>query len=68
MLAAEGLVFSRRWWMVGLLVWIPLIGFIAWKLASIVPILLALVAAAAAVFVWLLRMRRRREDKLVRLG
>jgi hypothetical protein len=66
-LAAEGLVFSRKWWVVGLFVWLPLIGFIAWKLASIVPILLALGAAAAAAFVWHLRMRRRREDQLVRL-
>ena len=68
MLAAEGLVFSRKWWLAGLVVWIPLIGFIAWKLNSIVPILLVLGAAAAAVAVWHLRMRRRREDQLVRLG
>ncbi|MGB7539225.1 MAG: hypothetical protein WBM17_11870 [Anaerolineales bacterium] len=68
MLAAEGLVFSRRWWVVGLLVWIPLIGFMAWKLDSIVPILLALGAAAAAVIAWHIRMRRRREDQLVRLA
>ncbi len=68
MLAAEGLVFSRRWWLAGLIVWIPLIGFIAWKLNSYMPILLVLAAAVVAVFAWHLRMRRRREDQLVRLG
>jgi hypothetical protein len=68
MLAAEGLVFSRKWWLAGLIVWIPLIGFIAWKLNSYIPILLVLAAAAAAVFAWHLRVRRRREDQLVRLG
>jgi hypothetical protein len=68
MLAAEGLVFSRKWWLAGLIVWIPLIGFIAWKLNSYMPILLVLAAAAAAVFAWHLRVRRRREDQLVRLG
>jgi hypothetical protein len=68
MLAAEGLVFSRKWWLAGLIVWIPLIGFIAWKLNSYMPILLVLAAAAAAVFAWHLRVRRRRGDQLVRLG
>ncbi len=68
MLAAEGLVFTRRWWMAGLAVWVPLIGFIAWKLNNIVPILLALGAGAAALVVWHFWMRRRREDRLVRLG
>ena len=67
MLAAEGLVFSRRWWLAGLIVWIPLIGFIAWKWNSFVPVLLVLGAAVAAGLVWHLRMRRRREDQLVRL-
>ncbi len=68
MLAAEGLVFSRRWWVVGLLVWIPLTGFIAWKLNSIVPILLALGAAAAVVLIRHIRIRRQREDQLARFG
>jgi CDP-diglyceride synthetase len=67
MLAAEGLVFSRRWWLAGLIVWIPLIGFIAWKLHSILPLLLLVLAAAAAVILWHIRIRRRREDKMVRL-
>jgi len=45
--AAEGLVYSRRWWALGLAVWIPLVGFIAWKLHSVGPILLAAGLAAA---------------------
>ncbi|MBN2084318.1 MAG: hypothetical protein JW748_03770 [Anaerolineales bacterium] len=68
MMAAEGLAFSRRWWVVGLLVWIPLIGFIAWKLNSAAPVLLALGAGVAAVVVWHIRVRRRREDQMMRLG
>ena len=67
MLAAEGLVFSRRWWLAGLIVWIPLIGFIAWKLNSILPLLLLVLAAVAAGILWHFRMRRRREGKMVRL-
>jgi hypothetical protein len=68
LLAAEGMVFSRRWWMAGLIVWIPLIGFIAWKLHSIVPVLMLLVVAAAVVLVWHIRMRRSRENQMVRLA
>jgi hypothetical protein len=65
--AAEGLAFSRRWWALGLLVWIPLIGFIALKLGSLVPILLAAGAAAVWIFLWHVRMLRRRESLLVRI-
>jgi hypothetical protein len=67
MLAAEGLVFSRRWWLAGLIVWIPLIGFIAWKLHSFIPLLLLVFAAAVALILWHVRIRRRREERLVRL-
>ncbi len=67
LLAAEGLVFSRRWWALGLLVWIPLVGFIAWKLSSIVPILLVVGLAAVGIFIWHVRMRRRRDAQLVRV-
>jgi hypothetical protein len=64
--AAEGLVYSRRWWALGLAVWIPLTGFIAWQLNSIVPILLAGVLAAAGLFVWHIRIRRRMDARLVK--
>jgi hypothetical protein len=66
LLAAEGLVYSRRWWVLGLVVWIPLIGFIAWKLHSIIPILLAAGLAAAGVLAWHIRMMRRRNALLVK--
>jgi hypothetical protein len=66
LLAAEGLVYSRRWWALGLAVWIPLVGFIAWKMESAVPILLAAGLAAGGVLVWHLRMLRRRDALLVR--
>jgi hypothetical protein len=65
--AAEGLVFSRRWWALGMLVWIPLIVFIAWKLSSLAPILLAAGAAAVWVVLWHVRLLRRRDALLVRL-
>jgi hypothetical protein len=52
MLAAEGLVFGRKWWYLGLAFWIPLVGFIAWKLRSPVPLLLAAILAAGAGIVW----------------
>jgi hypothetical protein len=52
MLAAEGLVFGRRWWYLGLFFWIPLAGFIAWKLQSPIPILLAAILAAAGGILW----------------
>jgi 4-amino-4-deoxy-L-arabinose transferase-like glycosyltransferase len=68
LLAAEGLVYSRRWSSVGLIVWIPLIGFIAWKMESVVPILLAVGIAAAVIVVWHIRIRRRRDVGLVRFG
>jgi len=67
LLAAEGLVYSRRWWALGMLVWIPLVGFIAWKLHSPVPVLLAAGLAALGIFVWHIRMRRQRGPSLVKV-
>jgi hypothetical protein len=66
LLAAEGLVFSRRWWLLGLMVWIPLTGFVAWKWHSLVPILLAAGLAAAGILVWRIRVIRRRKPLLVK--
>jgi hypothetical protein len=68
LLGAVGLVHGRKWWALGLLVWIPLIGFIAWKMQSFVPILLALGAAAAGILVWHVRMIRRRDSFRMRGG
>jgi hypothetical protein len=62
MLAAEGLVFARKWWYLGLILWIPLTGFIAWKLNSPIPILLtAILAALGGIAWWVNRNRRTRE-------
>jgi hypothetical protein len=58
MFAAEGIVYSRRWWLLGLLVWIPLVGFIAWKMQSAVPVLLAAGLAGGAILIRDIRMRR----------
>jgi hypothetical protein len=52
MLAAEGLVFGREGWYLGLFFWIPLAGFIAWKLQSPIPILLAAILASAGGILW----------------
>jgi hypothetical protein len=60
MLAAEGLVFSRKWWYLGLLFWIPLAGLIAWKLHSAVPLIAAAIVAASAGIAWWIRRRRSR--------
>jgi hypothetical protein len=59
MLAAEGLVFGRRWWYLGLFFWIPLAGFIAWKLHSPVPVLIAAILAASGGIVWWVIRKRR---------
>ena len=68
LLAAVGLVYCRRWWILGLVVWTPLVGFAAWKLHSIGPILLAAVAAGAAVLsARYVRMHRLRAARLVRI-
>jgi hypothetical protein len=64
MFAAEGLVFSRRWWYLGLVFWIPLAGFIAWKLHSPVPVLLAAILAAFAGIVWRVNRKRRTQNSL----
>jgi hypothetical protein len=66
LLAAQGLVYSRRWWALGLAVWIPLIGFIAWKMHSLAPILAAAAAAVVGAVLWHARMIRRRESPLVK--
>jgi hypothetical protein len=65
--SAEGLVFSRRWWALGAAAWVPLIGFIAWKLHSVVPILLAAAATGAGILLWRIRKRRGREAELVKV-
>jgi hypothetical protein len=67
LLAAEGLVYSRRWWALGAAAWVPLIGFIAWKLHSVVPILLAATAAGAGILLWRIRKRRENGPELVRV-
>jgi hypothetical protein len=67
LLAAEGLVYSRRWWVLGLVVWIPLLGFIVWKLHSIAPILVVVGLAAVGILIWHIRMYRRREAQLVKV-
>jgi hypothetical protein len=64
MLAAEGSVFSRRWWYLGLLFWIPLVGFIAWKLHSPVPLLLAAILAALGGIAWWVSRRRKQLSAL----
>jgi hypothetical protein len=67
LLAAEGLVFSRRWWALGAAAWVPLVGFIAWKLHSVVPILLAVALAAVGIGLWRIRALRGRQAALVRV-
>jgi hypothetical protein len=59
MLAAEGLVFGRKWWYLGLLFWIPLAGLIAWKLHSPVPVLIAAILAVSGGIVWWVIRKRR---------
>jgi hypothetical protein len=65
MLAAEGLVFSRRWWFLGLFFWIPLVGFIAWKLHSLVPILLTAALVAIAGIGYWIHWRRPRKGSIL---
>jgi glucose-6-phosphate-specific signal transduction histidine kinase len=66
MLAAEGLVFSRKWWYLGLLFWIPLVGFIAWKLQSLVPLLLAAALALITAAVWRVYRARGKKETFLR--
>jgi hypothetical protein len=66
LLAAEGLVYSRKWWAAGLIVWIPLIGLITWKLNSLVPVLLMAGLAAIGILFWNLRRKRERDAWLVK--
>lgn len=68
MFAAEGIVYSRRWWLLGLLVWIPLVGFIAWKMQSAVPVLLAAGLAGGVILIRDIRMRRRGNALRIREG
>jgi hypothetical protein len=68
MFAAEGIVYSRRWWLLGLIVWIPLVGFIAWKMQSAVPVLLAAGLAGGAILIRDIRTRRRRNALRIREG
>ncbi len=63
MLAAEGLVFGRKWWYLGGLFWIPLTGLMAWKLSSLWPILFAAVITGAGWVVWWMVQKRRSRDK-----
>jgi hypothetical protein len=66
MLAAEGLAFSRRWWYLGLFFWIPLVGFIAWKLQSLVPLFLAAALAVVAVAAWRVYLTRGKKETFLR--
>lgn len=56
-LAAEGLIFSRRTWRIGVLFWIPLLAFMAWKVDQLSGFL-ALGAILAVVLVLVLLARR----------
>jgi hypothetical protein len=64
MFAAEGLVFGRKWWYLGLFFWIPLVGLIAWKLHSPIPVLLAATFAVVGGVGWWVNRKRRAQDAL----
>jgi hypothetical protein len=66
LLSAVGLVSGRKGWLLALIVWIPLIGFIAWKLHSVAPVLIAAAAAAAAGIVWRVQLLRKRWARTAR--
>jgi hypothetical protein len=66
LLSAVGLVSGRKGWLLALIVWIPLIGFIAWKLQSVAPVLIAAAAAAAAGIVWRVQLLRKRWARTAR--
>ena len=68
MFAAEGIVYSRRWWLLGLFVWIPLVGFAAWKMQRAVPILLAAGLAAGGILFRQIRTQRRRNALRIKEG
>jgi hypothetical protein len=61
-LAAEGLVFCRHWTAAGFLIWVPLVGFMAWKLNVLLPT--AILLAVASVFLFIIFTRHQRSARL----
>jgi hypothetical protein len=61
-LAAEGLVYARRYWAAGLLIWGPLVLFMAWKLTVLPYAVILLVLAAVLLLIrWSLGQMRARQ-------
>jgi hypothetical protein len=57
-LAAEGLVYARRWTWAGWAIWVPMAGFMAWKLGILLPASIAFGIIGLLVLVWLARRQR----------
>jgi hypothetical protein len=66
-LAAEGVMYGRRWAGLGLCIWVPLAGFMAWKLGMLIPYL-ALLIVAGFLFLALQARQQRRNQKIARGG
>jgi hypothetical protein len=59
-LAAEGVIHARRWAVLGFSIWLPLAGFIAWKM-GVLSYFFILVAMAAFVLLGIMARRTRNE-------
>jgi hypothetical protein len=56
--AAEGFMYARRWARAGLLFWIPLIGFMAWKMDMLLPAIILMTLVLLVVFAAFIRRQR----------
>jgi uncharacterized membrane protein YhaH (DUF805 family) len=65
-LAAEGVIHARRWAALGFAIWLPLAGFIAWKMGALSYFFILAVMAVFVLLGILARRSRKERSRVIR--